>query len=251
MSTADDKDWERNVSNEWAEGLNQIRGEPAPVDSVQRSLAAAERITMTSAAWRRGVKNALICGVLVWSVIGGTACLISVLTQQGGAASLAWAFALYWTIVFSAFLGSWLFGLSARHADELLLDCGPHPTRTLFFLNGVGFGIAGIAADLAGGGWIAKAGTAFFVTFAAYWFIMSTGRLRFYRSGIWMYWTLMRWDKIASTRWHGDSDATLLIQTKARIPLLGRGAVPVAVEQKEAVHRLLLEHLPPDAVSPP
>lgn len=251
MNSIEDKNWEEEVSSELAKGLKQIRRETAPPDSLERSLAAAERITMTSAAWERGIKNALMCGVLVWSVLGCVAFVISWLAQQSLMLSAAWAFGVFWVISFIWFLVSGLTGLIARgNTDELLLDCGPHPTRKLFLQTGAMFLIAGIAFGVASAEWISVAGSLFFVSFAVFWFILGTGRLRFYRSGIWQYWSLLRWEKVKAVRWQGDQDATLLLQTKARFTILGRGAFPVVIEQKEAVQELLLDKLPVDVVAP-
>ncbi len=153
MSPDENKKWEQEVSGEFAEGLELVRRESAPPDSLGRSLAAAERITMTSAAWKRGIKNAWRCGALVWTVQGGLALVINWLTQQGMTLSFVWAFGVSWVIAFTGFCASWIVGLIARGTTgEMLLDCGPHPTRKLFLLYGATFAIGGVASGLASGG---------------------------------------------------------------------------------------------------
>jgi hypothetical protein len=84
------------------------------------------------------------------------------------------------------------------------------------------------------------AGPVFAISFAAYWLIMASGRLQIRRDGLWQYWGLLRWDKIESCRWGGDS--TLLVQAKSPLPFLGRGALPVPPEDKQAVDALLQKH---------
>jgi hypothetical protein len=84
------------------------------------------------------------------------------------------------------------------------------------------------------------AGPMFGISFGAYWLIMASGRLQIRREGLWQYWGLLRWDKIESCRWSGDS--TLIVQAKALLPFLGRGALPVPPEDKQAVDELLRKH---------
>jgi hypothetical protein len=178
MIPTEDKMWEQEVSSDLSEGLQQIRSETAPPESLERSLAAAEHISMTSAAWSRGIKNALIVSLVIFPLLGCVVYVISRLTQLGLTLSMMLAFGGFWMISFSVFLVSWLKGLIARGSEnELLLDCGPHPTRKLFLFNGVLFLIGGIAAGFSSAEWTSLAGMLYCVSFAVFWFIVSRGRL--------------------------------------------------------------------------
>ena len=128
-------------------------------------------------------------------------------------------------------------------AGKVLLDCGPLPGRKnavvmarLMFAGAIGTVVMSTEVFAI---WIAI----FLVAFALYWLLVSRGRLQICENGIFQYWSLLPWHKIRSYRWEGDTDATLMLQTKTPLPFMGRGALPVAVEQKEEVDQLLQQHL--------
>jgi hypothetical protein len=198
---------------------------------------------MTSTAMNRGAANALICGLLFllgWFLL---AKLISVVLHWTLAQSFFAAWAVLWSLVFTLFLGTWLYGLNA--GGRVLLNCGPHPTRVLFLINAVLFLIMGFGGSFVGSSLsksLAFVSPVLGVSFGIYWLIMASGRLQIREGGIWQYWALLRWDKIESCRWSGDS--TLMLKAKTRLPFLGRGALPVRSEQKQAVNELLQKHCP-------
>ena len=66
----DHKQWEREMSKEFSGMMDGIRSKPMQEDSLQRTLAAAEAIGMTKASWIRGLINASIALLVVWSVLG-------------------------------------------------------------------------------------------------------------------------------------------------------------------------------------
>ncbi len=198
---------------------------------------------MTPTAWGRGMLNALICGVIFFAFWLLVAEVISILSHRSLADSWWFAFAILWGLVFLLFLGTWLYGLNA--GGTLLLDCGPHPTRFLFLINAALFLFIGLSGGFAMGSLsrsFAYVGPIFGISFGIYWLIMATGRLQIREGGIWQYWALLRWDKIESLQWSGDT--TLLVKAKSRLPFLGRGALPVPPEQKQPIHELLQKHCP-------
>ena len=153
----------------------------------------------------------------------------------------AWAF--LWGLTFLLFLGAWLCGLNA--GGRVLLDCGPHPARVLFLINAafflaMGFGGTFVGSSLSKS--FAIASPVLGMSFGVYWLIMASGRLQIREGGFWQYWGLLRWDKIESCRLSGDS--TLMVKAKTRFPFLGRGAVPVPPEDKQAINELLQKHCP-------
>ena len=66
---------------------------------------------------------------------------------------------------------------------------------------------------------------------------MAFGRLQIREGGLWQYWGLLRWDKIEFYQWSGDS--TLVLKAKSHLPFLGRGALPIPPEDKQAIEELL------------
>ena len=74
-------------------------------------------------------------------------------------------------------------------------------------------------------------------------FFCASGRLLICENGLFLYWELLRWNKIKSYRWEGTNDATLILQAKGRFAPLRLAATPVAIEQKEAVEALLQKHV--------
>jgi hypothetical protein len=194
---------------------------------------------MTSVAWRRGFKNAIICGIGVLGVIGILTFGISTLTGRSFRDSGAIAFAVFWVATFAAFVLTLLIGRAKRGA--IVLDCGHHPTRALFLFNAVIFAFLGLAGGFASNAFdtLGIASALFGITFSVYWLLMSFGRLQIVENGIWQYWSLLKWQQIESYEWHGGADATLMLQTKTKLPFLGRGALPVPAEHKEAVSGLL------------
>lgn len=191
---------------------------------------------MTPTAWGQGFKNALICGIgflVFWCAIGAA---ISLIFDQPRVESFGFAFAVFWGFIFLAFLATWFYGWTV--AGPVLLDCGPHPTRSLFLMEAVFFLILGLAGGLATTSVATVfgiAGPVFGVSFAAYWLIMATGRLQVCENGIWQYWSLLRWEKIGSYHWANDS--TLLLRPKSFFGL--QGALPVPPEHRQAVSELL------------
>jgi hypothetical protein len=197
---------------------------------------------MTPTAWGRGSTNALICGVIFfvcWLVVS---LLVSSVTHRSFSDSSWPALAILWVPIFLLFLGTWLYGLKA--GGRVLLDCGPHPTRVGFLFNAALFLVIGLGGGLVGASSkpLALASPVLGISFGVYFLIMASGRLQIREGGIWQYWGLLRWDKIESLQWSGDF--TLLVKAKSHLPFLGRGALPIPPEQKQAIYELLQKHCP-------
>lgn len=196
---------------------------------------------MTVTAWRRGATNAMIWFSILlvsWLLV---AKLISSVSHYSFAVSFWLAWTLLWVLTFSLFLATWLYGLNA--GGPVLLDCGPHPTRVLFLINAVVFVAMGLGGTFVGSSFsksLAIASPVLGVSFGIFWLIMATGRLQIREAGLWQYCGLLRWDNIESCQWSGDS--TLLLKAKSRFPFLGRGALPVPPEDKQAINELLHKH---------
>jgi hypothetical protein len=196
---------------------------------------------MTSIALQRGFMNAIIVGIGVFSVIAILTFGIAAVSGRTVRDSGAIAFTIFWVVIFVAFVSNFLIDRSNRGA--LLLDCGPHPTRVLFLLNAVIFAFVGLSGGFASHSFdtFGIAGAMFGITFSIYWVVMSVGRLQIVENGIWQYWGLLKWHKLESYEWQDGTNPTLMLQTTTKIPLFGRGALPVPAEHAEAVSKLL-EH---------
>jgi hypothetical protein len=210
----------------------------------------------TPTAWGQGVRIVLICGILFvfWCII--TAAIV-VVFEQSILHAFNVAFAVLWGIFLSVFLGTWLFG--RRAAGRVLLDCGPHPTRSLFLIQAICWLIVVLAAGFAVLWGVATSSPSSFgigeivfgLSWAAYSLIIATGRLQVRENGIWAYWGLLRWGKIGSYHW--ANDATLWVRRKGPLALFlpgaSRVALPVPPEHKQAVEEFLAKHCPAQATA--
>lgn len=231
------KKWENEMSSEFIAMMNGIRSESIPEDSLQRSLRAAEGIVLTKAARRRGMKNAAIVAVAMYSFVGAVSVTMSKLFQVDMLFAVGGTFGVLCAIVFPAFFISMLIGRAL--AGDVLLDCGPHPARKRFFTMSVLLFLSAICTLVVSTDAFAILIFLFLSTFAAFFLTASKGRLRFCENGVWQYWSLLRWRKIESYRWEGTEDATLMLQAKTWFASMGRGALPVVIEQKDDVDALM------------
>ncbi len=208
---------------------------PASLSSNVKRHEAPKLITcMTTTAWRQGAMNALICGIGVALASVALAIVFSVVLRQSVAQSFRIAFSVVWAVTLLAFLITWLYSRLSR--GRILLDCGPHPTRWLFMVNFFLFifiGTGGVFSSTADD--ISILRLTFAISLGVFWLIIAFGRLQVTDRGIWQYWGLLRWSKVASYRWADDS--TLLITPKRRFSL--RGALTVPLEHKQAVDDFL------------
>ncbi|MEX0937730.1 MAG: hypothetical protein WDZ59_07695 [Pirellulales bacterium] len=235
------KKWENEMSSEFSAMMDGFRSEPMPEDSLQRSLQAAEAIVMTKTAHRRGMVNAAIVAAVMYTLVGAVSLAISKLFHISMIFAVGGTFGVVWAVTFSAFLVSMLMGRT--RAGYLLLDCGPHPSRKMFLTMSVFLCMSAICSLVASTDAFAILISLFLFTFASFFMITSTGRLRFCENGVWQYWSLLRWSKIESYRWEGTTDATLMLQAKTWFAFMGRGSLPVAIEQKDDVDALMQQHV--------
>lgn len=202
------------------------------------------RMRMTTAALDRGFKNALICGGYItasWIVL---AFAISLVSGRNLGDSFSTSIGILLILILIAYFSIWLYQINRSGA--VLLDCGPAPGRLIFLIcagfsayNGIGGTYeshSGIIGGFPGGG------NAFWLTASAFYASMAFGRFQIRENGIWQFSGLVRWDQIESYRWEGKTDSTLMIHAKTRFPFLGRGALPVPIEHKDAVDELIKKY---------
>jgi hypothetical protein len=190
--------------------------------------------SMTKSAWNRGAKNALICGGGVLALWLGLTGLVALIGGKSFAESRATGFVILWGLLFVWFFAAWYRGRTS--GGPVLLDCGPHPTRSLFLLNAFTFLVIGmsVSRSLLNLGYFSPV---FGLTFSLYWIVMATGRLQVREKGIWQYWSLLPWNKIQEYHW--TDDGTLMLQTTGPLGIFTYGALPVPPERKEDFERLL------------
>ncbi len=194
---------------------------------------------MTAAAWRRGFKNALVWGVVLLAFLGMLTIAIWAVFRQPVGDSIAIAIGICWVPTFGVFLFSWLYGKNT--SGSVVLDCGPHPAKLLFLVSALLFLLvgAGFVAFPNKFGKFDTAGILFGVTVSIFWVIMAFGRLQIREHGIWQYCGLLKWDKLEGHHWEGTGDCTLMLRAKSKLPFLGKGALPVPAEDKNAVDELI------------
>jgi hypothetical protein len=200
---------------------------------------------MTLTAWVCGLRNMVVTSVIPLGLVSLGTWLVSSVFHWSTFAALGLSLALFIAASLLLFFGCWWRDLASRGA--VLLECGPHPWRIVFLLNAAVFAVAGLAGGLTGGRalpWHPTAVLVFLFSYSAFWTFLALGHLQACEAGIWGYWGLVRWEKIASCRWSGRGDNTLLLQARRQIPLLGRGAIPFPPESKQAMVELLAKRCP-------
>jgi hypothetical protein len=198
---------------------------------------------MTSTAWGQGIANALICGLGWLAALGLIGGAVAWLTGRPFQAVVGLTFLVLLTLVMVTFFASLVRDLAQR--GRLVLDCGRHPMWWLFLLNAALFLMMGWAMLPAGRGPIvlAKAWPVLGVVFVAFWVVLATGRLQVRENGLWQYWALLRWERLASYHW--ADDATLILRGRGLLQFL-QGALPVPPEHQAEVKALLAKHAPAD-----
>ena len=236
----DHKKWEHEMSAEFSGMMDDVRKEPMPQDSLQRSLEAAEAITMTKDAYRRGYINLGIC-LLVISPVWVIAFWVNRQFDSGMILATMGTFAGLFAILFPIMVWNMIKGRFC--AGKVLLDCGPHPVAMRFRLMAILMFAGAVGTVIVSTELLAVLVAIFLAGFALYWLLMSIGRLQVCENGVFQYFSLLRWDQIKSYHWKGDTDTTLMVQTTSPLGFMGRGALPVANEQKDAVDVLLQKRL--------
>ena len=187
-------------------------------------------------AGRKGVRNPLAGVAILLVVIGAT---IWQASHTSSGESLRIVFALLWGILFVRFLAAWLYGRQA--GGQLLLDCGPHPSRKMLLLIAVAFpALFGGLTVVTGSETFGIAGPVLLLSFSVFFLIMASGRLQVRENGVWQYCSLLRWARIESYHW--ADDGTCLVKIRG-FTFLRRGTLPVPTKYRNAFDQLLQKHL--------
>jgi hypothetical protein len=243
------KEWEQEMPQEFQSAINRVRGNPAPVESVERFIKVAAGIEMTAAEWKR-------VGFKKW--IWGGALLSLVVPAMVAAAFLEFDTRIFGMIgagiiamlVYVHFFWNWV--QSKRNAGPILLECGNFPSRGFFIIfraiflaltiGSIIFAVKNVASILSMEGAIAIAWIGLCVAILVYLSLTIWGRLQFRANGIWCYVGLVPWKQVVSWNWTGSTGTTLLVQRKSRFGKLASGAVPIPLELKAKVEELMTTH---------
>jgi hypothetical protein len=188
----------------------------------------------SEAAWDRGARTALMFGlgvILLAGLLLGAG-LISSVFHRTFSQSIGLVVVSLACLAFFVSMG---FSIYNRHAGgRVLMDCGPARMRVLNLISGVLLLTVGLLYGQV-------------VCFLCGTMCLSLALPRFQirEGGIWVYWGLMRWDKMESCRW-GD-DSTLRVKMKTTHPFLqgdGRVTLTISPKWKQAVDDLLQKHCP-------
>jgi hypothetical protein len=196
---------------------------------------------MTAAALRLGAVNGVIWSSILIVNLLLVAEMITFVSHFSFGESLWLALALIWGPTFVLFVGAWLNGLNA--GGRVLLDCGPHPARWVFLIQGALYLVVGVGGTVVASSFsnsLAIVAPVFGISYGILLLIVASGRFQIREGGLWRYCDLLRWDKIESCQWSADS--TLMLQANTPFPFLGRGALPVAPEDKQAINELMQKH---------
>ena len=237
MTDHNHQNWENHEPEELKMALENIRQQPVPIESLEKSLAAVERIPMTGSAWKRGFLNALLVGVPMYIVIG---LLTSLITWKFGTPQLItfMVICLICSLVAfacSAVSSTW----QNRGAGKVLIDCGPTPGRRVFLLQiPIMFLAAGYFLSY---GWktdniLIASG---FAAFSLFWIFMARSRLQICEGGIRLHQGLVPWQRIQSYQWKEGDTPTLLLRINSRWSWYSHGAFPIPAKFRDAVGELL------------
>jgi len=190
---------------------------------------------MLSTANKQGLYNMLYCGAGCFVAWLATTAILGLFKDDLRLNPRILALAILWIGCLVAML---ITGITSRlKRGERLLDCGPNPHRWQFL--GVGASLLPMHSVFENllGPWA----TLFVVTFSAFWLMAASGRLAVFDRGIWVYWALLRWDRIGHYSW-SEEDA-LVITGKGRLPSM-RSVVEVPIEHRGEMDRLLEIYAP-------
>jgi hypothetical protein len=199
---------------------------------------------MTATAYTRGLKNALICGISLAIIMGpSTAAFHSFMDIPW---KDAWSLSLGMLSVPVLVIGVVYYFRGKNKAGRRLLDGGRMPGWPIFSLYAMMFFLFSVFGFFTASGdhgpLVVLAGRIVAMNGAILGLAGFLGRLEFRMNGIWVYWSLLPYDRIGSWRFKNN---TLLIES--RKPFLGyrgKGAIPIAPEQREKIEAILDQQCP-------
>lgn len=205
---------------------------------------------MTAPLWKAGFRNMLVCSVGILAFMGALTLTILVVNPEHFWVSYFLGYGVFMLLAFAFFFVDWWRG--RRSAGAILLDCGPFPNRipvsmavalSLAFSAVCVYELASLNLYK-----LAIVAAVFGLFTTGYFLIIAFGRLQIRGNGIWQYVGLLRWDRILDFRWEGDTNPTLVLHARSRVPFWGRGALPVPNEHRNAIDELIRKHTTAEAI---
>ena len=193
---------------------------------------------MTAEMWKIGARNALIVGLIVLVLLWGGTLVVLLVSDQSFLHALGVVFDLFWIAVFTNFFISWVWGRSVY--GTLVLDCGPGPSRALYFFTAAMCVVTGLIFLEQSNG--APLGYNFSFSAALFYTIAGLSRIQIRENGIWQGGNLMKWEKILAFEWNGRTEGAFKVQLRSRFPFTGRGVLLIPDEHRDACCRELEAH---------
>lgn len=234
MNDNDHEGWEELEPEELKMALQNIRNRPLPVESLQKAIDAAESISMTPQAWKRGFLNAFLVGVPMCVLVATIAYWLTTRFGVNKLVAISSVYLILWLVCLGWMLVNH-FRMKSR-VGRVLVDCGRAPGRAMFLLQ-TGL-MVGMAMIFLADGSIFEA--IIFLSLSIYWSYLSTSRLQICEGGIKLH-GLLPWSKIKSYQWKEGKTSTLLVQTSAILSWYSRGAYPIPVKHRDEVDAVLTQ----------
>lgn len=232
--------WEEQEPEELKMALQNIRNKPHPAESLHKALHAAENISMTPEAWKRGFLNAFLVGVPTFLLIGTVA---YVLTAQFGVSRIDASFGIGLIALYTGFVGMLINYLRQRaQVGRVLIDCGRTPGFAIFLFNFVfmgGMAVSSLPNGLSPSNFLKPI---FFGSISFFCIIIASSRLEFCEGGIKLHHALLPWKKIKSYEWKEGTNPTLLVQTDSLLAWY-RGAYSIPAKYRDEIDKLLQQYV--------
>jgi hypothetical protein len=200
------------------------------------------------------VKDPLVNLVDIAVTFGIATLTISAVFEQSIGESLSIAMLIAMTIITTLAVVRWLRGMIRR--GQVLLDCGPLPTRWIYILTVpiLAFGVYSLVDYLSAHPDLSEISRDFhrllfgdsdsrlnllLPLFAVHALILGLGHLQIRDNGIWVRWGLIKWNDIHSYRWADDGEPKLMLEVNATFPYRERASLSIATKYKDDVDELL------------
>lgn len=236
--------WEEQEAEELKLALQNIRNKPLPEESLRKAILAAEFISMTPHARKRGRLNAFLVGVPLYLLF----IVAYMLATQFGGNGLVASMGIGLIVMYICF--GWMLINHTRQraqAGRILVVCGRTPGRATFLFQVVfmcGLALFWLSNGLTASNMLMAIG---FGGFSFFWIYIASSRLEFCEGGIKLHHALLPWKKIKSYEWKDGKNPTLLVHTNSRLVWYSHGAYPIPAKYRDAIDELLQQYVTHDS----
>lgn len=204
----------------------------------------APKVVMESTAWQMGMRNAGITGIALLLFFTLTMVLIWLVSHKSLQAIFPFIFALYLLATSACFY--FYYVICLRKRGSVVYDCGYRSQRRSFLVSAFLLSLCcltGAWHHITGPTWGMR--IFFAVDIGSFYLLSAMGRMQICSHGIWAYTNLIKWQRIKTYRWNGN---TLLLEYHTKWPLFGKGAISVSPQSKDVVETLLKDYLQTAAI---